>query len=57
MSLTINNLWSLLVAQQAKDPALSLMWCGFKPFPGHVHMLQVQPKKTPNTYKLLGCFY
>ena len=27
------------VAHQVKDPALSLLWCGFDPWPGNFHML------------------
>ena len=29
----MNRLWSSLVAQQVEDPALSLLWCGFDPWP------------------------
>ena len=31
--------WSSLVAQWVKDPALSLLWCGFSPWPRSFHML------------------
>ena len=39
------------MAQQVKDPVLSLLWfwlqpwLGFDPWPGNFHMLRVQPKK------------
>ena len=39
------------MVQCVKDLALSLqglgllLWCGFDPWPGNVHVLQVQPKK------------
>ena len=42
---------SFLVAQPAKDPALSwqwlrsLLWCRFDPWPGNIHKPQAQPKK------------
>ena len=45
------NWWHSREAQWAEDPSLSLqwlkslLWCGFSPYPGNVHMLQVQPKK------------
>ena len=32
------------VAQQVKDPALSLLWLKFSPWPRNCYMLQVQPK-------------
>ena len=35
---------SSLVAQQVKDPALSLPWLGFSPWPGNFSMPQAQPK-------------
>ena len=31
-----------------KDPVLSLLWCGFSPWPGSFLMLQVQPNKYIN---------
>ena len=40
-----------LVVQHDKDLVLSLqrlgllLWCGFKPWPGNFHVLQMQPKK------------
>ena len=34
-----------LVVQWVKDPALSLLWCGFDPWPGKFHMLWVWQKK------------
>lgn len=40
-----------LVAQQVKDPVLSLQWpgsllcCRLNSWPGNFHVLQVQPKK------------
>ena len=36
---------TLLVVQQVKDPALSLLWLRFEPWPGNFHMLWVHPKK------------
>ena len=42
--------WSSLVAQQVRNPALSLLqlglllWCGFDPWPRNFHMPWVQPK-------------
>ena len=30
--------WSSLVAQWVKDLALSLLWCGFYPWPGNSHI-------------------
>ena len=44
---------SFLVAQQVKDPVLSLqqlglqslLWCGLSPWPRNFHVLQVHPKK------------
>ena len=48
------GLWSSLVVQQVKDPALSLLWLwsllwwGFNPRPRNFCTPQVQPrKKTP----------
>ena len=35
--------WSSLVVQ-VKDPALSLQWYGFDPWPRNFHMPWVQPK-------------
>ena len=49
------QLWSSLVAQQVKEPALSLqqlgslLWHGFDPWPGNFCMLQLQSKNTSNT--------
>ena len=34
-----------MVAQQGKDPALSLLWCQFDPWPGNFHMLWAPSKK------------
>ena len=39
------TLGSSLVAQQAKDPALSLRWCGFDSWSGSFCMLWVHQKK------------
>ena len=36
---------SSLVAQQVKDPALSLLWHRFDPWPGNFRMLWAWPKK------------
>ena len=36
---------SSLAAQKVKDPALSLQWLGFNPWPGNFGMPWVQPKK------------
>ena len=33
------------LAQQVKDLALLLLWCGFDPWPEKFCILQVQPKK------------
>ena len=40
-----HHLWSSLVAYLVKDLALSLLWCGFSPWPGNFCILQAQPKK------------
>ena len=41
------------MAQLVKNLALSLLWCGFSPWPGNLCMLQVQPKtKHINKYIL-----
>ena len=42
--------WSFLVAQRAKDPALSflLLWRRFDPWPRNFYMPHAQPKKTQN---------
>ena len=43
--------WNSLVAQQVKDPVLSLLWlvlllwCGLIPWPGDFHMSQTWSKK------------
>ena len=34
------------VAQEIKDPALSLLWHGLDSCPKHFHMPRVQPKQT-----------
>ena len=34
-----------LVVQWVKDPVLSLLWCGFFPWPENFHMPQVQHQK------------
>ena len=53
------HLGGSLMAQQAKDPALSLqplglqLWGGFAPRPGHFHMSLVQPKKKKNIYEMI----
>ena len=45
------------MAQQVKDPALSLLglgsllWCGFHPWPGNFHMPWAQPKRTKERKK------
>ena len=45
------SVWSCLEAQPVKDPRLSLLqfrlllWCGFSPWPGNFHMLQMWPKR------------
>ena len=36
---------SSFVVQQIKDPALSLRWRRFDPWPGNFYMVQAQPKK------------
>ena len=36
--------WSSLMVQQVKDPALSLLWLGFNPWPGNSHMPWSWPK-------------
>ena len=33
-----------------KDPALSLLWRRFDPWPGNFHMLQLQPKPKMNSF-------
>ena len=38
-------LLSSLVMQRVRDLALSLLWCGFDPWPGNFRMPQAQPKK------------
>ena len=51
---------SFLVAQQVKDPVLSLqqlglqslLWCGLSPWPRNFHVLQVQPKKNIYIYMI-----
>ena len=40
-----NISWSSLVVQGVKDPALSLLWLGFEPWPENFYMLQMPPKK------------
>ena len=48
--LKVNICGSSLVAQQVKEPALSLLWlglllrCGFDPWPRNFHMQQAQAK-------------
>ena len=37
--------WSSLVAQWDKGLAVSLLWHGFKPWPGSFCMPRAQPKK------------
>ena len=39
---------SSLVASQVKDPALSLMWCGFHPWPRNFCMQCREAKKNKN---------
>ena len=34
------------MAQQVKDPVLSLLRCGLNPWPRNFHMAWVQPKKS-----------
>ena len=49
--------WSSPVAQQVKDPALSLqrlgllLWRGFDPWPGKFHVPWVQQKKKKSTMR------
>ena len=44
------------MTQQVKDPVLSLqqlrslLWHGFDPWPGNVHMPQLQPEKKKKAY-------
>ena len=52
------TIWHSLVVQQVKDPMLSLqqlgvlLWHGFDPWPGNLHMPQVWPNKVKqNTVK------
>ena len=33
------------MSQWVKDAALSLLWCGFDPWPGNIHMPQVCQKR------------
>ena len=37
------------MAQQVKDPVLSLLWRGFDPWPRNLHVLQTQPKTKTKT--------
>ena len=39
------TLGNSLLAQQVKDPALSLLWLRFDPWPQNFHMLQCCQKK------------
>ena len=45
--------WSSLVMQWVKDPALSQLWLrsllGFNPWPRNIHMPQARPKQTNKT--------
>ena len=47
---------SSLVAQQVKDPAVSLLWCRFDPWPrnfqGHRHGQKIKKIKVPNPLNL-----
>ena len=36
---------SFLMVQQVKDPALSLLWCRFEPWPGNLYVPRARPKK------------
>ena len=42
------------MAQQVKDPGLSLLWHGFDTWPGNFHMPQVWPKELKNKIKPLN---
>ena len=44
-ALKIVSLWNSLVAQQVKDPVLSLLWCGFHSQPGNFCVPQVQQQQ------------
>ena len=43
--------WSSLAAQWLKDPALSLLWRRFSPWPENFCMLQVLPPNPPKSNK------
>ena len=45
---------SSLVTQWVKDPALSLLWRGFDPWPGNFLMPWVWPKKKKNKYRYIN---
>ena len=49
---------SSLVAQQVKDLVLSLLRCGFSPWPGNFHILWSQPQKCTlkNTYTCIKIY-
>ena len=42
--LKVNIIRNSLVAQQVKDPSMSLLWQGFSPWPGNLHMPWVWSK-------------
>ena len=48
---------SSLVAQQGKDPVLSLLWHRFSPWPGNFCMVWVQPKKKKKKSNVFGFAY
>ena len=45
------------MAQQVKDPALSLLWSTLDPWPRNFFMSQVQPKKKKKKKKILLLLY
>ena len=44
------------MAQQVKDPAWSLQWCRFHPWPRNFHMPLVQQKKKKKKRVIVGRF-
>ena len=64
--IALSDFQGILMAQQVKDPTLSLLWlgsqlwCGFDPWPGNIliiHMLRTWPKSKKKKKKKKSLFY
>ena len=48
LALLLKTNWEFPGGLAAKEPAVSLLWCGFDPQPEKFHMPQAQPKNPKN---------